>query len=385
MQASPIQFNSKLPDVKTTIFTIMSRLSYEHNAINLSQGFPDFPADPLLTQLATKAMHGSFNQYAPMPGLLELREAIAKKIEKMHAISYNPDTEVTVTVGATEAIFTAIATFISPGDEVLVLKPAYDCYEPAIALQGGIPVLIQLAAPSFQVNWETVKEKITAKTKMIIINTPHNPTGTILSKSDMGILENLLKDTNIILISDEVYEHIIFDGEVHQSACRFPKLAERTFICASFGKTFHNTGWKTGYCVAPEKLMHEFRKTHQFNVFSTHHPVQKAFADYLKDEDHYISLPNFYEHKRNTFRALIQNSKFKILPCKGTYFQLLDYSEITKEGATEFAIRLVKEHGIASIPVSVFNTNERDDHLLRFCFAKETQTLEKAAAILNKL
>jgi methionine aminotransferase len=382
---SSVSFVSKLPNVKTTIFTIMSKLAAEHKAINLSQGFPDFSSDSLLIELVNKAMKNGYNQYAPMPGLLDLREAISRKIKRCHSVSYNPQTEITVTVGATEAIFTAIATFISPGDEVIILKPAYDCYEPAIELQGGVPILLQLLAPAYEVNWDLVAESITERTKMMIINTPHNPTATILKHQDMVKLETILQDTNIILVSDEVYEHIIFDNEPHQSACRFPALAERSFVCASFGKTFHNTGWKTGYCAAPEKLMNEFRKTHQFNVFSTHHPTQKAFADYLRDETHYTSLPELYQQKRDLFQKLIKPSRFKILPCKGTYFQLLDYSEISDEHAVNFAVRLVKEFGIASIPVSVFNKNEKDDHLLRFCFAKESDTLKKAAEILNKI
>lgn len=380
---SAVSFVSKLPNVKTTIFTIMSRLAAQHNAINLSQGFPDFPSDTVLNELVSKAMNNGYNQYAPMPGLLKLREAISYKIEYMHKVFYHPETEITITVGATEAIFSAIATFISPGDEVIVLKPAYDCYEPAIRVQGGIAKLIQLEAPGFKVNWDEVANAITDKTKMFIINTPHNPTGTILKREDMLTLETILKETNIILVSDEVYEHIIFDNAPHESACRFPELANRSFICASFGKTFHNTGWKTGYCAAPKALMAEFRKTHQFNVFSTHHPTQKAFADYLKDETQYTSIPDFYQEKRDYFQKLIQGSRFKILPCKGTYFQLLDYSAISNEKAVDFAIRLVKEYGIATIPVSVFNKDEVEDGLLRFCFAKEETTLEKAAEIIH--
>ncbi|XLS29354.1 methionine aminotransferase [Flavobacteriaceae bacterium M23B6Z8] len=385
MTRTPIRFTSKLPNVKTTIFTIMSRLAAEHNAVNLSQGFPDFATDSTLIDLAQAAMRNGYNQYAQMPGLLALREAIAEKIEDSHSVTYHPETEVTITVGATEAIFTTIATFISPGDEVIILKPAYDCYEPAIELQGGIPVPVQLSAPAYKVNWSEVKDKITSNTKMIVINTPHNPTGTIFKQKDLLELAAILKDTNIILLSDEVYEHIIFDGEEHQSACRFPELAERSFVCASFGKTFHNTGWKTGYCVAPKALMKEFRKTHQYNVFCSHHPVQKAFADYLKNAVHYNSLPMFYQQKRDLFRELIKGSRFQILPCQGTYFQLLDYSKITKEDDISFATRLVQKNGIASIPISVFNVDNRNDHMLRFCFAKEDRTLEKAAKILNEL
>ncbi len=374
--------NSKLPQVSTTIFTVMSKLASQHDAINLSQGFPNFGASPKLIDLVTQAMQKGYNQYAPMPGLPSLREIIAHKTNSLYASNYNPETEVTVTSGATQAIFTIIATFVHPGDEVIVFKPAYDSYEPSIELYGGTIVPVQLSAPDFNVDWQDVASKITSKTKMIIINTPHNPTGSVLSKDDMLQLEKLLKNTNIILLSDEVYEHIIFDKQQHQSAARFPGLVERSFITGSFGKTFHTTGWKMGYCLAPEALMVEFRKVHQYNVFCTSHPMQYALAEYLKTPDHYLSLPDFYQKKRDLFLSLLKDSRFTFSPASGTYFQILGYSKITDEGDMAFAERLTKEHKIASIPISVFNLNQQDDKVLRFCFAKTEDTIKRAADIL---
>lgn len=378
------QASSKLPNEKDSIFTIMGHLARKYNATDLSQGFPNFKTDAHLTQLVSEAMAQGYNQYAPMAGVVELREEISKKIKHLYNREYDPETEITVTVGATQAIYSAITAFVQKDDEVIVFKPAYDSYEPTIKLNGGIPVLVQLQGDNFNVDWEEVKNKISAKTKMVIINTPHNPTGTLLKRGDMLKLENLLKDTNILLLSDEVYEHLIFDGQEHQSAALYPFLAERAIICASFGKTFHNTGWKTGYCVAPKTLMAEIRKVHQFAVFCVNHPVQRAFAEYLKSPDHYMQLGRFYEKKRDFFLELIKNSKFKGRPSAGTYFQVLDFSEITKESALEFSQRLVKDFKLASIPVSVFNIDQKDNKQLRFCFAKTNETLEKAAMILNK-
>ncbi len=374
--------NSKLPGVSTTIFTVMSKMANQYHAINLSQGFPNFEASPELINLVTQAMKKGHNQYAPMPGLLSLREIIAEKTNTLYDSNYHPETEVTVTSGATQAIFTIIAAFINPGDEVIIFKPAYDSYEPSIELFGGTIVPIQLKTSIFTVDWKEVEAKITSKTKMVIINTPHNPSGSVLSKEDMLHLEKLLKDTDIILLSDEVYEHIIFDGQEHQSAALFPGLAERSFITASFGKTFHTTGWKMGYCLAPKELMAEFKKVHQFNVFCSNHPTQYALAEYLKTPENYLSLPNFYQEKRDLFLSLIKNSRFTFTPAAGTYFQLLNYVEITNEGDVAFAERLTKEHKIASIPVSVFNLNQQDDKVLRFCFAKTDETLKKAAEVL---
>ncbi|WP_025665808.1 methionine aminotransferase [Aquimarina megaterium] len=377
--------NSKLPEVFTTIFTVMSQLAHKHEALNLSQGFPNFEASPKLIDLVTQAMQNGYNQYAPMPGLLSLREVITEKTNSLYGSNYHPETDITITSGATQAIFTIISAFIHPGDEVIIFKPAYDSYEPSIKLFGGTIVPIQLTAPNFSVDWQEVASKITSKTKMVIINTPHNPSGSVLSKEDMLQLEKLIRNTDIILLSDEVYEHIIFDDQTHQSAALFPGLAERAFITASFGKTFHTTGWKMGYCLAPKELMTEFRKVHQFNVFSSSHPMQYALAKYLKVPEHYLSLPDFYQQKRDFFLSMITDSRFKFIPASGTYFQVLDYSAITNESDIAFAERLTKEYKIASIPVSVFNLNQKDDNVLRFCFAKTEETLKRAAEILCKI
>ena len=376
---------SKLPKVETSIFSVMSALANKHKAINLSQGFPNFKSDPKLIDLVSKAMKEGYNQYAPMQGILELREAISDKFKILYNSTYNPINEITVTAGATQAIYTIISAFIRNDDEVIMFTPAYDCYEPAIALNGGKTVAIQLNAPTYKINWETVKGSLTDKTKMIIVNTPHNPSGTIMEKKDMLALQEIVKDTNIIVISDEVYEHIIFDNNQHQSACLFKTLKEHSFIVASFGKTFHNTGWKLGYCCAPKELMFEFQKIHQFNVFCVNHPMQKAMAVYLNEKENYLNLNNFYQEKRDYFLKLIKNSKFKFTPTKGSYFQVLDYSNITMENDVEFSKKLTIENKIAAIPMSVFNKNKEDYKVLRFCFAKEDETLEKAAKILCEI
>ncbi|MFS4466328.1 methionine aminotransferase [Maribacter sp. 2210JD10-5] len=376
---------SKLPKIRTTIFTTVGNLARKHKAIDLSQGFPDFEVDTSLIALVNQAMENGHNQYSPMQGLLELREVLSHKIKKLHKKYYDPISEITVVAGATQAIFTSITAFVHPGDEVIVLKPAYDCYEPAIKVNGGVPVHVSLEAPCYQIDWEFFKTKISSKTRMVIINTPHNPVGRIFSKKDMLQLQEILSDTNIILLSDEVYEHLIFDGEQHQSASRFPDLASRSIICSSFGKTFHVTGWKIGYCVAPKELMQEFQKVHQFNVFCAPRPVQHALATYLKTESHYLNLGAFYQQKRDFFLNAIKDSRFTFMPSQGSFFQLLDYSKITDERDDEFVKRLIVEHQIASIPVSEFNLNDRNDHMLRFCFAKKEETLRKAATILNGL
>jgi len=381
----PNAIKSKLPKVGTTIFTVMSQLANENQAINLSQGFPDFESSPELINLVSEAMQKGLNQYAPMPGLMSLREQIAIKTEKLYGAVYHPETEITITAGATQAIYTAIASTIREGDEVIIFTPAYDCYEPAIELNGGKTVFVQLHAPDYNVNWDNVKKLINQRTKMIIINTPHNPTGTVLEDEDMLALEKIVSDTDIVLISDEVYEHIIFDGKQHQSATKFPGLAERSFIISSFGKTFHNTGWKMGYCIAPKNLMVEFRKAHQFIVFSINTPMQHALAEYLKNENNYLELGSFYQQKRDCFTDLIKDSKFEILPSSGTYFQLLSYKEITDKADTDFAIELTEKHKIASIPVSVFYHQKVDEKVLRFCVAKKEETLQQAAEILNKV
>ncbi len=379
------QIQSKLPNAATSIFAIMSGLANEQNALNLSQGFPNFPVSRELINLVTKAMNNGFNQYAPMTGIIELREVIADKFSSLYGINYNPETEVTITAGATQAIYSIISSFIQKDDEVIIFAPAYDCYDPAIKLNGGKTIEIELHAPEFDVDWNKVKESITDKTKMIIINTPHNPSGTVLSENDMKTLEKLVRGTNIIILSDEVYEHIIFDKIKHQSVALFKGLAERSFIVASFGKTFHATGWKMGYCLAPAELMAEFRKTHQFNVFSVNHPMQKALATYMKKPENYLGLPDFYQAKRDFFLNAIKDSNFSIIPSKGTYFQLLGYENISDENDVDFAVRLTKENKIASIPISVFYNNKIDKKVLRFCFSKNEDTLLRAADILCRI
>lgn len=376
---------SKLPKVGTTIFTVMSKMAAEEGALNLSQGFPDFHCSQDLIKLVHQYMEKGYNQYAPMAGLMSLREVIAEKTEKLYTAKYDPDKEITVTAGATQAIYTAIASVVSEEDEVILFTPAYDCYEPAIELNGGKPVYVQLKTPEYKIDWEEVKKVINQRTKMIIINTPHNPTGSIMTSQDMEKLEKLISNTDIIVVSDEVYEHILFDDYEHQSVARFPKLSERSFIISSFGKTYHTTGWKLGYCLAPENLMKEFRKAHQYIVFCTNTPIQYAYAEFLKREEEYLRLGEFYQNKRDLFNHLIKDSRFKLQPSAGTYFQLLDYSDITDEADIDFAERLTKEHKIASIPVSVFYHRNVDDHVLRFCFAKSDETLEKAAAVLNNI
>ena len=380
-----MQHQSKLPNVGTTIFTVMSALANEYNALNLSQGFPNYPSSQKLNDLVADAMNNGYNQYAPMAGNLDLLMAISNKYELLYKSTYHPEKEITVTAGATQAIYTIISAFIRPNDEVIILKPAYDCYEPAVEVNGGTPIAIQLSAPDYKVDWEEVASKITGKTKMIMINSPHNPSGTIWSEADMLKLQKLTKDTNIIVLSDEVYEHIIFDEEQHQSVCLFEDLKQHSFITASFGKTFHNTGWKIGYCCAPEHLMTEFRKVHQFNVFSVNHPAQKGIADYMQDAETYLGLNSFFQQKRDLFLSLISESRFKFQPSKGTYFQVLDYTDITNEHDVDFAKRLTKDFKIASIPLSVFNESGKDDKVLRFCFAKTNDTLIKAAEILCKI
>jgi methionine aminotransferase len=377
--------DTKLNNITASIFSVMSEMAQDHNAINLAQGFPNFESDPFLIDLVAKAMRDGFNQYAPMAGDLGLRKIIANKTESLYLKKYNPTSEVTITAGATQAIFTAIAATINIGDEVIVFTPAYDCYEPTIRLFGGVPVSIQLKSPAYRPDWEKVSNRITLKTRMIIVNTPHNPSGTLFSEGDMKQLEVLAEKHNLIVISDEVYEHIVFDGELHQSASKFPKLALRSFIIGSFGKTFHNTGWKMGYCIASEKLTREFQKVHQYNVFCSNHPIQKALATYMEEPNNYLGLSAFYQQKRDFFLNLLKDSRFKIIPSKGTYFQLLNFSEISSESDITFAERLTKEHRVAMIPTSVFNPKKEDFKQIRVCFAKKEETLIEAASILNRI
>ncbi|MEE1944163.1 methionine aminotransferase [Pedobacter sp. KR3-3] len=377
--------NSKLPTVGTTIFSVMSKLAQEHNAINLSQGFPDYPADPKLIKLVADAMKNGHNQYAPMPGLMSLRELIAEKTANFYQANYDPDTEITITAGGTQAIFTALAAVINPGDEVIIFEPAYDCYSPTVKLFGGLVKPFELHAPDYKIDWEMVKKLFTANTKMIILNSPQNPTGSILSKADIEALIKLTKNTDVMILSDEVYEHLVFDGEQHQSVALYPELRERSFVVASFGKLLHTTGWKLGYCLAPAKLMNEFRKVHQFNVFSVNTPMQVAIGNYLKSENVYTELPQFFQQKRDFFRKLLNETRFKLLPCKGAYFQCVSFAEISEEKDTDMAIRLIKDFGVASVPVSAFYTKGTDNKVLRFCFAKEQDTLEKAVERLIKI
>jgi methionine aminotransferase len=363
----------------------MSALANEHKALNLSQGFPNYPSAQKLNDLVANAMNSGYNQYAPMAGNLELRLAISNKYQQLYKSTYHPEKEITVTAGATQAIYTIVSAFIRPNDEVIIFKPAYDCYEPSVEVNGGKVIPVQLSAPDYKVDWQEVASKVSSKTKMIIINSPHNPSGTIWSRDDMLELQKLTKDTDIIVLSDEVYEHIVFDDEQHQSVCLFDDLKQRSFITASFGKTFHVTGWKIGYCCAPDYLMAEFRKVHQFNVFSVNHPAQKGIADYMQDPETYLGLNTFFQQKRDLFLNLISESRFKFKPSKGTYFQVLDYSDITDEYDVDFAKRLTKDFKLATIPLSVFNENNQDDHVIRVCFAKTNETLLKAAEIINHL
>lgn len=385
MPSFTASLHSKLPKVGQTIFSTMSALAVKENALNLSQGFPDFDCSPHLIELVHQAMKHGLNQYAPMPGLLSLREVIAEKTEQLYTGKYRPDTEVTITAGATQAIFTAIAATINEGDEVILFTPAYDCYEPAIELVGGKPVYVKLEEPEYRINWEAVKKLINQKTKMIIINSPHNPTGSILSMHDMQQLQKITEGSNILILSDEVYEHIIFDGYEHQSIARYPRLAERSFVISSFGKTYHTTGWKLGYCLAPAELMKEFRKAHQYNVFAVNTPMQAAYAKYLKNEEDYLCLGSFYQEKRDLFASMLKGSRFTLKHTAGSYFQLMSYEKISDEKDVDFAVRLTKEHKVASIPVSVFYNQNFDNHVLRFCFAKQNSTLEQAAEILLKV
>ncbi len=369
---------SKLPHVGTTIFTVMSKLAQECGAINLSQGFPDFPIDEKLSGLVHAAMSAGHNQYAPMPGLPSLRQAIAAKVDKLYGFSYDPDTEVTVTAGGTQAIFTALGAVVQPGDEVIIVDPAYDCYSPTVELFGGKPVHVRLGS-DMRFDADAVQRVITPRTRMLMINTPHNPAGTILRDADMKRITDMLRGTDILLLSDEVYEHLVFDGEPHASAINYPELRERAFIIFSFGKVFHTTGWKMGYALAPEELMAEFRKVHQFNVFSANTPIQHALAEYLNEPLHYETVPGFYEDKRDRFLIGLRTSRFEPLACEGSYFQLADYSRISDEADVDFAKRVTREFGIAAIPISVFYKDApKDQRILRFCFAKQDETLDNA-------
>lgn len=379
-----LSINSKLPNVGTTIFTIMSVLAAEHKAINLGQGYPDFMMNTALIALVNEAMQTGNNQYVHMNGLPLLRERLAEKMESLYSANINADTDITITPGGTYAIYTALTTVLQPGDEVIVFEPGYDSYIPNITINGAIPVLIPLTYPDYAIDWELVKTKITSKTKMIMLNTPHNPTGSVLSSFDIEQLRSIVKDTGIFILSDEVYEHLIFDNKQHESMLRYPDLRQRSFVCFSFGKTYHCTGWKLGYCVATAVLMNEFRKVHQFNCFSCNSPVQVALATFIQHKELYLQLGKEVQHKRDYFQQLMQQTKFKALPSYGSYFQLYSYAGISDEKEKDIAIRITKEFGVATIPVSVFYNKEKDDKVLRFCFVKKESTLEEAVNRLMK-
>jgi methionine aminotransferase len=380
-----LTLKSKLPDVGTTIFTVMSSLAAELGAVNLGQGFPDFPMSERLVALVDQAMRDGYNQYAHMNGMTQLREVLAEKIAGLYGTAVNPDTQITITPGGTYAIYTALTTVLRPGDEVIVFEPAYDSYIPNIEINGAIPVRIDLQFPDYRIDWELVRQKITGKTRMILLNTPHNPTGAILGAADMEELRRVVEGTDILIHSDEVYEHLIFDGLPHSSILRYPDLLERSFVSFSFGKVYHCTGWKLGYSVSSPNLMREFRKVHQFNCFSCHTPSQVALATYLQDKDTYLSLGAFLQKKRDYFADLMKTTKFTPLPSYGSYFQLYRYDRMSDEPDRDFAIRITKEYGVASIPVSAFYQSGKDDHVVRFCFAKKEATLEKAAERLMKI
>jgi methionine aminotransferase len=376
---------SRLPSVGTTIFTVMSKLAADVDAINLSQGFPDFDCDPALVDAVARQMRAGVNQYAPMQGVAALRQAIAAKYAHYYGAAYDPETEVTVTSGATEAIFDAVAAMVHPGDEVIVLEPCYDSYVPAIELNGGVPVVVSMRLPLYEIDWDEVRSAVTPRTRLLLINSPHNPTGSIITARDIDALAALVRDAGIFVVSDEVYEHIIFDGARHESMARHPELAARAFIVGSFGKTYHVTGWKIGYAVAPAALTAELRKVHQFVTFSTITPVQHAIAEFLSARTGLDDIPAFYQRKRDLFLELMEGSRFRPLPCRGSYFQLMDYSGISDEPDAEFAIRMTREHGVASIPTSPFLHRTAAPRVVRFCFAKRDETLARAAERLRRV
>ena len=369
---------SRLPQVGTTIFTVMSALAHEHGAVNLGQGFPDFGCDPELLEAVNRAMKGGMNQYPPMPGVMALREAVADKVQGLYGRRYNPATEVTVTAGATQAILTALLAIVHPGDEVIVLEPCYDSYIPNIELAGGRVVRVPLVPGSFEPDFDRIEAALTPRTRALLINSPHNPSGTTWSDAQMLRLQAILAPTQVVLISDEVYEHMVFDGKAHQSACRFPDLVERSLVVSSFGKTFHVTGWKVGTVVAPAALTAEFRKVHQFNVFTVNTPMQVALAEYLRKPEPYLTLPDFYQSKRDRFRQGLARTRFKALPSTGTYFQCVQYGAISDQSEADFCRWLTTEVGVAAIPLSAFYADGFDQGIVRFCFAKQDATLDDA-------
>lgn len=375
---------SKLPQVKTTIFSEMTALAEQHQAVNLSQGFPDFDMDPALLACYEEASRKGYNQYAPMAGWLPLRENLASMLNNLYSCPYDPGTEITITAGGTQALFTAIMAFVREGDEVVVFEPAYDSYVPAITLAGGIPKFIRLEGPDFSIPWQAVRKVLNQRSRMVILNTPHNPTGKVWSAQDMEQLAQLLRGKDIIVLSDEVYGHILYDGLEHQSVCRFPELATRSIVVGSFGKTYHCTGWKVGFAAGPTQLMQEFRKVHQFNVFSVNTPAQMAFASVLSQPETYLKLPAFYGTKRDFFLSCMKDLPFLFRPVQGSYFALADYSPVSDENDRDFAIRLTREAGVATVPLSAFYSKSKDEKLLRFCFAKKEETIQEAADRLKK-
>ena len=380
-----MHITSKLPDVGTTIFTVMSGLAAQHNAVNLGQGYPDYSMSPELVSLVNEAMKKDFNQYVPMQGYMPLREALAEKVEFLYGTSVNSDTQITITPGGTYAIYTALTTVLQPGDEVIMFQPGYDSYIPNIEINGAVPILVNLQFPGYKIDWNEVRQKITPKTRMIMLNSPHNPTGSVLREDDIRELRSIVKDSNILILSDEVYEHLIFDGLPHLSMLRYPDLMERSFVCFSFGKTYHCTGWKLGYCITSADLTKEFRKVHQFNCFSCHSPSQVALATFLKKKDSYLELGAMMQEKRDLFIRLMKDTKFSLLDSKGSYFICGKYDRISDEKDSEFAIRITKEYGVAVIPVSVFYKNLTDNKVVRFCFCKKNETLEAAVEKLVKI
>ncbi|WP_437724219.1 methionine aminotransferase [Sorangium sp. So ce861] len=376
---------SKLPSTGVSIFTVMTRLANEHGAINLSQGFPDFDCAPELVEAVARHMRAGHNQYAPMQGVLALREALAMKIERLYGRRYDPATEITVTSGATEGIFSTITAFVRPGDEVILFQPCYDSYAPAVQLNGGTPVFVTLRFPEYRVDWDEVRRALTPRTRLLLINSPHNPTGTALSADDMRELAKVVDGREVIVVGDEVYEHILFDGRRHESLARYPELSDRSVVISSFGKTYHTTGWKVGYCAAPQALSAEIQRVHQFVTFAVNAAIQHAYAEVVTRDPLAADLAAFYQAKRDRFLRLIEGSRFRPLPCEGTYFQLLDYSAISAERDADVALRLIREHGVAAIPISPFLSGVEPGPVLRFCFAKRDETLERAAERLRRI
>lgn len=380
-----LNFQSKLPEVGTTIFTVMSSLAQEYNAVNLGQGFPDFPMDPLLTDLVTKAMKDGYNQYSPMQGYLPLRQVLADKTSYLYNQSLDPATQITITPGGTYAIYTALTILLRPGDEVIVFEPAYDSYIPGITVNGAVPVRIPLRYPDYSIDWTEVANRITSKTKLIILNNPHNPTGSILTQTDIDQLRELVNTHSLYILSDEVYEHLVYDKQTHLSILRYPDLLQRSFVCFSFGKVYHCTGWKLGYAISSPALMHEFRKLHQFNCFSCHTPSQVALAQFLQQRETYLSLADFLQRKRDYFISLLKDTPFKLLPSRGSYFICAAYGHFSQESDQEFTKRLTREAGVASIPLSSFYQEGTDNKVIRFCFAKKEETLHLAAQRLASI